>query len=114
MVSTLTRNQLQLPDRIKERKLIEEETTNHLLNQEILVEIPTQMTMMMTTKMEEMAGAGEADVRNATLEDHCFQEMLLPVRGQCWNSCRVLVLLSDRQKTRRNLLIFFKEKITKT
>ena len=30
-------------------------------------------------KMEEMAGAGKADVRNATLEDNPFQEMLLPV-----------------------------------
>jgi len=96
--------------------LIEEETTNHHLRQEILEETLTlmTMTMMITTKMEQMAEAGEADVRNATFEDHCFQEMLLPIRGQCWNSCRVLVLLSDRQKTLRNLLIFFKEKITKT
>jgi len=39
MVSILTRNQLQLTDRIKERKLIEEETTNHHLHQKILVEI---------------------------------------------------------------------------
>jgi len=98
MVSTLTKSQLQLPDKIRERKLIEEETTNHHLPQEILGETPTQMTMtmMITTRMEEMAGAGEADVWNATPEDHHFQEMLLPVRGQCWNSCRVLVLLSDR------------------
>jgi len=74
MVSTLRRNQLQLPDRIKEGKLIEEETTNHHLHQEILVEIPTQttMTMIITTKRKEMAGAGVADVRNATLEDHHF------------------------------------------
>jgi len=49
MVSTLTRNQLQLPDRIKERKLIEEETTNHHLRQKILGVTPTQMTMMITT-----------------------------------------------------------------
>jgi len=65
--------------------LIEEETTYHHPRQEILGETPTLMTMMMMvmTKMEEMAGAGEADVRNATLEDHRFQEMLLPVRGQC-------------------------------
>ena len=80
MVSTLTRNQPQLPDRIKERKWIEVETTNHHIHQEIVVEIPTQMmmTMMITTKMMVMAGAGEADVRNAALEDHRFQEMRLP------------------------------------
>jgi len=80
MVSTLTKNQLQLLDKIRERKLIEEETTNHHLHQEILGETPTQMTMtmMITTRMGEMAGAGEADVRNATLEEHRFQEMLLP------------------------------------
>jgi len=65
--------------------LIKEETTNHHLHQEILVEIPTQttMTMMITTKMVAMAGAGEVDVRNATLEDHRSQEILLPVLGQC-------------------------------
>ena len=96
MVSTLTRNQPQLPDRIKERKLIEEETTNDNLHQKIVEETPTQMMMTMMITMEEMAGAGKADVQNATLEDHRFKEMLLPVRGQCWNSCRVLVLLSDR------------------
>jgi len=66
-------------------KLIREETTNHHLHQEILVEIPTQttMTMMITTKMVAMAGAGEADVRNATLEDYRSQEVLLPVLGPC-------------------------------
>ena len=82
-VSTLTKNQLQLPDKIRERKLIEEETTNHHLHQEIREETPTlmTMTMMIMTKMEEMAGAGEADVRNVTLEDHRFQEMLLPYEG---------------------------------
>jgi len=97
-VTTLTKSQHQLPNRIRERKLIEEETTNHHLRQEILEETPTlmTMTMMIMTRMEEMAGAGEADVRNATLEDHRFQEMLLPVLEQCWNLCRVLVLLSDR------------------
>jgi len=69
-VSTLTKSQHQLPDRIRERKLIEEETTNHHLRQEILEETPTLMMMIMImimTKMKEMAGAGEADVRNATL-----------------------------------------------
>jgi len=98
MVSTLTKNRLQLPDKIRERKLIKEETTNHHLRQEILVETPTQMTMtmMITTRMEEMAGAGEADIQNATLEDHHFQGMLLPVLEQCWNLCKVLVLHSDR------------------
>jgi len=89
MVSTLTKNQLQLPDKIRERKLIEEETTNHHLRQEIMEETLTQMTMtmMITTRMEEMAGAGETEVWNATLEDHRFQEMLLFVLEQCWNSC---------------------------
>jgi len=59
--------------------LIKEQTTNHHPHQVILVEIPTQMTMrmMITTKMGMIAGAGEADVRNATLKDHHFQKMLL-------------------------------------
>ena len=84
-VSTLTKSQYQLPNRIKERKMIEEETTNHHLHQEILVEILTQMTMtiMITTKMEAMAGAGEGEVRNKTPKDHRFQEILLPVLGKC-------------------------------
>jgi len=65
--------------------LIKEETTNHHAHQEILGEIPTQMTlkMMITIKMVAMAGAGEADVRNVTLENHQSQEILLPVLGQC-------------------------------
>ena len=44
---------------------------------------PLGTLMMITTKMEEMAGAGEADVRNPTLGDHRSQEILLPVLGQC-------------------------------
>jgi len=65
-------------------KLIKEETTNHHHHQEILVEIPTlmPMTMRITTKMEAMAGAGEADVWNGSLEDHRFQEILLLILGQ--------------------------------
>jgi len=97
-VLTLTKRQHQLRDRIKERKLIAEKTINHHPHQVILVEIPTQMTMtiMIRTKMEAIARAGEADVRNAMLEDYCFQEMLLPVLEQCWNLCKVLVLHSDQ------------------
>jgi len=53
------------------------------------------ITMVIMTQMGEMAGAGEADVPNTMLEDHLFQEMRLPVLGQCWNSCSVLVLLND-------------------
>jgi len=34
----------------------------------------------MTIKEETMAGAEEADVRNATLEDYRFLEIHLPVR----------------------------------
>jgi len=84
-LSILTKSQHQLHDRIKERKLIKEATTNHHLHQEILMEITTQitMTMMITTKMVAMAGAGEADLGNATLEDHPSQEILLPVLGPC-------------------------------
>jgi len=85
MVSTLTKNQHQRCDGIKEKKLIEEEITNHHRHQGILVEIPTQMrmTMIITTKMEAMAGAREADVWKTKLKDPHFQEMLLPVLGQC-------------------------------
>jgi len=84
-VQTLTKSQHQLPDRIKERKLIKEETTNHHPHQEILGEIPTQMTMtmMITIITAAMAGAGEADVWNATLENHQSQEILLPALKQC-------------------------------
>ena len=83
-VSTLTKSQHQPLNGTKERKLIEEETTNYRPHKVILVEIPTQttMTMMITTKMEMMAGAGEADVRNETLKEHRFQEMFLPVIEQ--------------------------------
>ena len=97
-VSTLTKSQHQLRERIKERKLIAEKTINHHPHKVILVEIPTQMTMtiMIRTKMEAMARAGEAEVRNAMLEEHRFQEMLLPVLVQCWNLCKVLVLHSDQ------------------
>jgi len=84
-VSTLTNSQYQLPNRVNERKWIKEETTYHYLHQVILVEIPTQMMMIMMRmiKMEVMAGAEEVDVRNGTREDHCFQGMLLPVFGGC-------------------------------
>jgi len=85
MVSTLTTSQHRLLDNVRERNLIDEETTNHHLHQKILVEIPTQITitMLITTKMEAIAGAGEADIWNATLEDHRFQEIPLPILGRC-------------------------------
>jgi len=81
---TLARCQHQLWHRMKERKLIVEETTCHN-HQIILVEILTQMmmTIMKTTNMKVIAGAGEADVRNPRVEDHLLPEMLLPVLGQC-------------------------------
>ena len=114
-VSTMTKSQNQLLDGTKERKLIKEETTHYHHHQVILVGIPTQktMTMKITTKMEMMGGAGEVDVRNETLEDHRFQEMLLPQLGQYLNLCRVSGLHSDQQKTLRYLPIFCKKKITK-
>jgi len=71
------------------------------------------MMIMIITKRKLMAGEGEADIRNARLEDHDFHEIFLPVLGKSLNLCRVLVLLSDRQNTQRNLTSFFKGKITK-
>jgi len=64
MVSIPTSSQHQLTDKTKEKQLIEKETTNHHLHQEILVEIPkqTRMTIMMMTKMTVVAGAGDAVV----------------------------------------------------
>jgi len=61
--------------------LIEEKTTYHDLHQVIVVEIATQMTilMMRRIKMDVIARAEEADVGNAMLEDHRFQERLLPI-----------------------------------
>ena len=116
-VSALTNSEHQLLDRVKERQLIEEEIANHpQLYQELLAEILTQrmtMMIMIITKRKLMAGEGEADIRNARLEDHDFHEIFLPVLGKSLNLCRVLVLLSDRQNTQRNLTSFFKGKITK-
>jgi len=61
-----------------------EEIANHLHHwQVILVVIQTQTLVTMTTmtiKEETMAGADEADVRNAMLEDYWFLEIHLPVR----------------------------------
>jgi len=61
-----------------------EEISNHLQHpQVILVLIQTQTlvtTTTMTIKEETMAGAEEADVQNATLEDHRFLEIHLPLR----------------------------------
>jgi len=77
-------NQLQLPGKTKGKQLTVEEITNHLHHRQvILVVIQTQTLVTMTTmtiKEETMAGAEEADVRNATLKDHRFLEIHLPVR----------------------------------
>ena len=76
-------NQLLLQYKIKERELTVEETSNHRHHHlVILVVIQTQTQVTMTTMMtkeETMAGAEEADVRNATLKDHRFLETHLPV-----------------------------------
>ena len=60
-----------------------EETINHLHHRQVIlvvIQIQTLVTMTtMTVKQETMAGAEEADVRNATLEDHRFLETHLPV-----------------------------------
>jgi len=77
-------NQLQPQDKKKERELTVEEISNHLRHRQvILVGIQTQTQAIMTTMMikeEMMAEAEEADVRNATLEDHPCLEIHLPVR----------------------------------
>jgi len=77
-------DQRQLPSKIKGKKLTAEEITNHLHHhQVILVVIQTQILVTitrMTRKEETMAEAEKADVRNATLEDHLFLEIHLPVR----------------------------------
>ena len=76
-------DQLQLLGKTKGKKLTAEAITNHLNHRHvILVVIQTQTLVTMTTmtiKEETMAGAEEADVRNATLEDHRFLETHLPV-----------------------------------
>jgi len=77
-------DQLQLQGKIKKRKLTVEEISNHHHHRQvILVVIQTQTLVTMTTitiKEERMAGAEEADVRNATLEDYWFLETHLPVQ----------------------------------
>ena len=76
-------NQLLLQDKKKERELTVEAISNHLrYRRVILVVIQTQTLVTMATmtiKEETMAGAEEADVRNATLEDHLFLETHLPI-----------------------------------
>ena len=80
----LINDQLQLPGKTKGKELTAEETTNHRHHRQvILVVIQTQtlVTMMtMTIKEVIMAEAEEADVRNATLEDHPLLGIHLPVR----------------------------------
>jgi len=77
-------DQLQLPGKTKGKELTAEETTNHRHHRQvILVVIQTRTLVTMTTmtiKAEKMAGAEEADVQNATLEDHRFLEIHLPLR----------------------------------
>jgi len=76
-------DELQLRGKIKERELTVEEISNHLYHwQIILVVIQTQTLVTITRitiKEETIAGAEEADDRNATLEDHRFLEIHLPV-----------------------------------
>ena len=84
IILTPIKDQLQLPGKTKEQELTAGETTNHRHHRQvILLVIQTQTLVTMTTmtiKAETMAGAEEADVRNATLEDHRFLEIHLPVR----------------------------------
>jgi len=72
------------PDKKKERELTVEEISKHLRHRQVLlvvIQTQTQAPMMtMMIKEETMAWAEEADVRNATLEDHRFLEIHLPVR----------------------------------
>jgi len=84
IILTLINDQHLLQGKKKERELTVEETSNRRHHpQVILGVIQTQILVTMTTMtiMEEtMAGAEEVDVRNATLEDHQFLEIHLPVR----------------------------------
>ena len=83
IIQILISDQLQLLGKTKGKELTTEETTNRHHRRVILVVIQTQTLVTMTTmtiKAETMAGAEEADVRNATLEDHQFLEIHRPVR----------------------------------
>jgi len=77
-------DQLQLPGKTKGKKLTAEEIINHLHHRQvILVVIQTQTLVTMTTltiREETIVGAEEVDVQNATLEDHLFLEIHLPVQ----------------------------------
>jgi len=68
-----------------------EETANRRHHRQVILGvIQTQILVTMTTmtiKEETMAGAEEADVWNATLEDDRFLEIHLPVREAYWASC---------------------------
>ena len=79
----LINDQLQLPGKIKGKKLTAEEITNHLHHRQVIlvvIQTQTQATITtMTIKEETIAGAEEADIRNATLEDYQFLEIHLPV-----------------------------------
>ena len=61
-----------------------EEISNHLHHPQVILVLSLTQTLVtmttMTIKEETMAGAEEADVQNATLEDHRFLEIHLPVR----------------------------------
>jgi len=77
-------DQLQHQGTIKESKLTMEEISNHLHHPQVILVLSLTQTLVtmttMTIKEETMAGAEEADVQNATLEDHRFLEIHLPVR----------------------------------
>ena len=77
-------DQLQLPGKIQGKKLTVEEITNHLHHRQVtlpVIQIQTLVIMMMmTTKVETMAGAEETDVQKATLKDHRFLETHLPIQ----------------------------------
>jgi len=84
IILTQINDQLLLQGKIKERELTEEETSNRRHHRQVILGvIQTQILVIMTTmtiKEETMAGAEEADVRNAILEYHRFLEIHLPLR----------------------------------
>jgi len=85
IIIILVNDQLLLQGRIKERELTKEDTSNHGHHRQVILVVTQTQTHVtvttMMTKKETMAGAEEADVWNATLEDHRFLERHLPVRA---------------------------------
>jgi len=84
IILTQINDQLLLQSKIKETELTVEEISNHLHHRQVIlgvIQTQTQATMtMMTLKEETMARAEKADVQYATLEDHRFLEIHLPVQ----------------------------------